>query len=131
MLYARSSASAMIAGDMETRKRTEKLKVQKHTTEKNNNGPYQDRIFDNPSALCLALWAKHRIRMGGWGGGGGGTDAPYRLFMKGVRLSVSTIKNNIKKNPPSDLLCLRSFRSKYNASTINYLLVFSALRLKN
>ena len=35
-----------------------------------DNGPHQDQIFDNPSALCLALWAKHRIRLG-WGVGGG------------------------------------------------------------
>ena len=50
-----------------------------------NNGPYQDQILDNPSALCLALWAKNRTWLGE---GGGGTDAPNRLFMKGVRLSV-------------------------------------------
>jgi len=24
-----------------------------------NKGPHQDHIFDNPSALCLALWAKY------------------------------------------------------------------------
>ena len=55
-------------------------------------------------------------------GVGGGTDAPKRLFTKGVRLSVS---------PglyfffffSSDLLSLKSSRSKYSASTINYLLV--------
>ena len=33
-----------------------------------NNGPHQDKIFDNPAALCLALWAKNRIRPGGDGG---------------------------------------------------------------
>ena len=40
----------------------------------NNNGPHQDQIFDNPSALCSVLWARHRIRLhkGGRGGGGGG-----------------------------------------------------------
>ena len=32
-MYAKST-STLIAGDTETRKRTEKLKVQKHTTEK-------------------------------------------------------------------------------------------------
>ena len=42
-----------------------------------NNGPHQDQIFDNPSALCLALWAKNRMAKGGGvvsgeGGGGGG-----------------------------------------------------------
>ena len=57
---------------------------------------------------------------------GGVTNAPNRLFKKGVRLSLSL--------SPSNLLCLRSSRSKYNASTINYLLVFclfcfSTLRL--
>ena len=35
-----------------------------------NNGLYQDQIVDDPSALCLSLWAKNRIRIwGGWGGG--------------------------------------------------------------
>ena len=64
-----------------------------------NNGPHQDQIFDNPSALCLALWAKNQIWLGvcvcvcvcvgGGGGGGGGTDTPNKLFMQGVQLSVS------------------------------------------
>ena len=58
-------------------------------------------------------------------GGGGGGDAPNRFVMKGVRLSVSPFSF-----PPSDLLCLRSFKSEYNASTMNYLLVFSTLRPK-
>ena len=40
-----------------------------------NNGPQQDHIFDNPSALCLALWAKNQVPAGGAGGGGGETDA--------------------------------------------------------
>ena len=30
-----------------------------------------DQFLDNPSALCLALWAKIRILLGGGGGGGG------------------------------------------------------------
>ena len=44
--------------------------------------------------ISMALRAKHRFRLG-WGGGGwggvgvGGTDAPNRLFMNGVLLSVS------------------------------------------
>ena len=63
-----------------------------------NNGPHQDQIFDNPSALCLALWAKHQIRFGEEGGGGE-TDAPNRLFMKGLRLFVSPLKNKNKINP--------------------------------
>ena len=87
-----------------------------------NNGHHQDQIFDNPMALCLALWTINRIGLGwgdkgGWGWGGGRTDAPNRLFMKGVALSL-----------PSDLLRWMSSRSKYNASTINYLLVSSTLQ---
>ena len=35
-----------------------------------------------------------------------------------------------KEKKLSDLLCLMSSRSKYNASTINYSLVFSTLRPK-
>ena len=36
-----------------------------------NNGPRQDQIVDNPSALCLALWAKNRIKwVARWGVGG-------------------------------------------------------------
>ena len=50
-----------------------------------NNCSHQDQIFDNPSALCLALWPKHRIRLRG------GTDAPNVLFMKLGRLSVSPL----------------------------------------
>ena len=34
----------------------------------NKNGPHQDQIFNNPSALCLALWAKYQIQFQGWGG---------------------------------------------------------------
>ena len=45
--------------------------------------PHQDQVFDNPSALCLALWARHQIWHGG-GGGGGGTDTHKRLFMLGT-----------------------------------------------
>ena len=39
-----------------------------------NNGPHQDHTFNNPSALSLALWAKHRIRLrvGRWWEGGYG-----------------------------------------------------------
>ena len=50
---------------------------------------------------------------------GGGTDPPTRLFMKGVRLSLS-----LSLSSPSDLLCLTYSRSKYVALTINYLLFF-------
>ena len=49
-------------------------------------------LFDNRFALCLALWVKSRIRLGGWGGGGvvaWRTDAPDTLFMKGVGLFLS------------------------------------------
>ena len=54
----------------------------------------------------------------------GGTAAPNRLFVKGVRLSVSPFSFS----PPSDLLCLRPSRSKYNASTMNYYLLVFLLR---
>ena len=57
--------------------------VAKHVSDLGNqhdNGPHQDKIFDNPTALCLALCAKIRIPLreerrgvvGGWVGGGGG-----------------------------------------------------------
>ena len=39
--------------------------VEKHVSDQgnqHNNGPHQDQIFDNLSAFCLAVWAKHRIR---------------------------------------------------------------------
>ena len=51
------------------------------------------------------------------------------LFMKEVQLSISIFFVFVFLSL-SDLLCLRSSRSKYNASTINYLLVFSTLRPK-
>ena len=59
---------------------TDELSVQvaKHVSDlgnQHNNGPHQDRVSGNPSALCLALWAKNRIRLGGrcvWERGGGG-----------------------------------------------------------
>ena len=60
--------------------------VAKHVSDQgnqNNNGPHQDQIFDNLSALCFALWAKNRIRFLE----GVGTDAPNapnKLFMKCV-----------------------------------------------
>ena len=50
-------------------------------------------LFDNPSALCLALWSKIRIRLGGGVGGGvvvaWRTDQPDTIFMKGVGLFLS------------------------------------------
>ena len=46
-----------------------------------NNGPRQIQIFDNPTALCLALKGR-KLDMTQWG-----TDAPSRLFIKGVGLS--------------------------------------------
>ena len=67
-----------------------------------NNGPHQDLIFDNYSQLGIVG--------AGWGGGGGGL-MHNRLFMKAVRLCFS----------PSGLLSIRSSRSRYNASAINYL----------
>ena len=48
-------------------------------------------LFDNPSALCLALWSKIRIRLGGGGGVvvAWWTDQPDTIFMKGVGLFLS------------------------------------------
>ena len=46
-------------------------KTEKHMSDQgnqHNNGPHQDPIFDNPSALCLAVWAKNQIPLGGGGG---------------------------------------------------------------
>ena len=40
--------------------------VAKHVSDlgnQHNNGPHQDQIFDNPSALCLALVPQNRIRL--------------------------------------------------------------------
>ena len=42
-------------------------RVVKHMSEEgnqHNNGPHQDKIFDNPSALCLSVWAKNWIWLG-------------------------------------------------------------------
>ena len=92
-----------------------------------NKCPQQDQIFDNPSALCLALWAKNRIRfrVGGMGGGGGGV----------VMHPIGSLRRqydflSLHFFSPSDLHCLRSSRSKYNASTINYFFFYSTLRPK-
>ena len=67
-----------------------------------NNGSHQYQVFGNTAALCLALWAKNRIRLGGEEavvvvggiggavvGGGDLCDALNRLFMKGAELSLS------------------------------------------
>ena len=56
------------------------------------NGSFDDKIIDY---LYLAVWAKNRIQLRG---------RPNRLFTKGVRLSVSALKN--KRQIPSGLLCL-------------------------
>ena len=65
--------------------------------------PTRIRFFYNPSALCLALWAKNRIRLGAgnW---------------CGDFLSIFSPSGS------------RSSKSTYNALTINYLLVFSLLQ---
>ena len=78
--------------------------------------PTRIRFLITP--LLFAWHCGPRIRFGS----GGGPDAPNRLFMKGVRLSVSIFYFFSL----SDWLCLRSSRPKYNASTINYLLFFSS-----
>jgi len=52
----------------------------------------------------------------------GSSDAPKRLFIKGVELSLFS--------PLADLPCLRSSRSNYKASTIYYLLLFLHFHLK-
>ena len=84
-----------------------------------NNGPHQDQIFDNPSVLCLALWAKNWIQF--WLLGGLFISLLREYDFRSFCLSN---KNNKNKNPVLNLLCLRSSRSKYNTSTINYWLVF-------
>ena len=86
-----------------------------------NNGPHQDQTFDNPSAICLALWAKDRFRLRDV------TDALNSFFTKGVVFFLSFFKFFFIT--PSDLLCLRSPRSKCNAAAINYLLFFLLLHL--
>ena len=48
---------------------------------------FHDQFFDNPSALCLALWAKFGFC---WGGGGGGGDGMGEMITKGVGLSHSS-----------------------------------------
>ena len=87
--------------------------------DQHNNGPHQ--IFDNPSALCLTMWATNQIRFGV-----GRIDSPDKLFMDGVGLVFFPLF------PSSDWVSLRSSRSKYKASTINnfFLLLFSTLRAK-
>ena len=51
-----------------------------------NNGPHQDHIFGNPSALHSIVGQNLDLAQGGGGGrrGGGGTKTSNRLFMKGV-----------------------------------------------
>ena len=79
-----------------------------------NNGPYQAKIFDNPSAPCLALCAKNQVKLCPQSAPYGGSKTLSSLFFFF----------------PSDLLSLRSSRSEYTASTINYLLAFSILQPK-
>ena len=79
-----------------------------------NNDFYRDQIYDNPSALCLALWVKNWSGVGGWVSGWG-TDAPNRLFTKGAVPPRYPLLVGF-------LLCLRSSGSKFNASAVNYLL---------
>ena len=84
-----------------------------------NNGPHHDQTFDNPAALCLAVWTKSQIWEGGCGTYGLYEGSrPVSLF-----LSVSLFSFSFPSLFIMDLLCLRSTRCKY-ASAINYLLVF-------
>ena len=80
---------------------------------------HQDQILITPLLSAWYCGPKLEFRSGevGVGGGGwrGGTDAPKRLFMKGVGLCLCLCLS----------VCL-SPRSKYNASTINYWLLFSS-----
>ena len=92
------------------------------------NGSHQDQIFDNLAALCIALWARNQIQLvegwvgavGGWGGGG--TNAPYRLFLKGAKHFLSLFYFYFFLL--QDLLCLRSSRPKYNASKVSCFFFF-------
>ena len=56
------------------------LTCMKNGAANHNNGPHQDQIFDNPSALCLAVWTKNQIG----GGGGVGQDSLPFLFNRGI-----------------------------------------------
>ena len=66
--------------------------------------------------LCVALCAKKSDLAGGGGGGGGWCTRWF--FMKGVRLSPFFL---------SWIYCFRTSRSRYNASTVKYLLGFFPL----
>ena len=67
------------------------------------------------------LSAQHRGPKIGFISGKGGTDAPNRLFMQGVELCLLFFFLPIRLTL---LKVFQSSRSKYNASTINYLLIF-------
>ena len=75
-----------------------------------NNGPRQGQIFDNPVALCLALWAKTQIRLEGGGGGG------PNLFMKGVGLFSPSVSSfffpDLNVIPQQSITCFTTLRSK-------------------
>ena len=91
--------------------------VAKHVSDlgnQHNNGPHQDQIFDNPSALCLALWAKTRIRLR-WGRGEGEELMHLIALYEGSRTYFSLCISPLHIQP-----VLRSSRSERNASTINY-----------
>ena len=55
----------------------------------------------------------------------GGTDAPSMLLVKLVGLT-----SLLPPPHPPDILCSRSPRPKYNASTINHLVVVLSLSIK-
>ena len=52
--------------------------------QQHNNDPHQDKISGNPAVLCLAF-GEHKSDSAP-----GGTDVPYKWFMKGVYAFSST-----------------------------------------
>ena len=50
-----------------------------------NNGPHQEQVFDNPSALCLALGEeKSDLALER-------TEAPNRFWLKGVSFQTKSV----------------------------------------
>ena len=79
--------------------------IAKHVSDQgnqHNNGPHQDQIFDNPSALCLVLWSKNRIQLG-VGGGGGGLMHPLGSLRREYDLLSPFFKFPPPPPPPSQI----------------------------